>query len=104
MAEVAGKYQTVVTVYNPVSAQIVQLLPLNPKRYYLEIRGETTGSPWHVALPGPILPPNAYNAQTTTPQIYKFADCPSLVTGEFYIFDDGFDQIITIEVIYVGND
>lgn len=103
MASIAGKYQTVVTVSPPGSGGTVRVLPLNPRRYFLTFMAVSPATALAIVYPGPIVASLNNHTFATVKTEWKFSDCPSIVQGEFYRFDDGSTTIVLIESLYTGD-
>lgn len=104
MADVAAKYQTVVTLRPAQSAGLHRALPNNPKRFYVEFYLTQGALSSFYICPGPVPAGMSNQIAGEFPLKYKFSDCPSIVTGEFYANDDGAASCVIIECLYVGND
>lgn len=103
MAREGAKFITVNTPRPAVGGGFVLLLKANPRRYYVEFfatggLGATPG-----IYPGPLPDTTAAGGKGATSGPYKFKDCPSITTGEFYFFDDGVTNLFITECIYTGE-
>lgn len=103
LAITAAKYQTVVTVFQTAGAGVRDILTPNPRRWYLEVWRDSGGALGNCVFPQPYGPISDFGDRTLIGGPYKYWDCPSLVTGGFGVLDDGINNIITVEVIYIGE-
>lgn len=100
LAETVSGYQTIISLVPLNSMSFVKVLDLNPDRWYLKVYHSSGGLGTPV-LPGPI--PAGTDAVTFTaePQSeWKFRDCPSIVTGEFFARGGAGENLFIIESIY----
>lgn len=98
----ASKYQSATTIVTPSGEAQRLVLPKDPRRFYVEFRGFDSSS---YPKPYPQKIPDGATAGETedSPRIYKFHDCPGLVTGEWYILTT--DALQILEIItdtYIG--
>lgn len=84
LAVIAARYQTRVTIFVNAGDIVPLILAANPQRIYVKFETwDITFGVWHV-IPGPVpqLPTGSFLEDNQGE--YKFQDCPSLVTGEWY--------------------
>lgn len=99
----AAQYQTKVTRFAIAAPGLVRVLIRDPKRWFVRFeRGDVLvvdlpllPEPYPTGLAGPI--------NQTFPIEFKFRDCPSVVTGEWYGSFGGGSTLIITECVYVGE-
>jgi len=84
LAVIRSSYQTEVTLFTFAGLVMEQVLESNPKRWYVEFQVITGAGSWRLS-PEPLAEPTI-NGQIEAGTVlsYKYRDCPSVVTGEWY--------------------
>ena len=103
IAVVASLYTTKNTIVQGDGSGSQLILRANPRRWYVRIAYHHGLNGNYNFQPGP---PSGDMIQTFTadnPAEFKFKDCPSIVTGEFYGTWDATTFMIITEVIYTGG-
>lgn len=103
MASIAGKYVTKNTIIGPAGGGISLALTANPRRYFIAFFGIGGFGGAVPIFPGPVPPDLSTTTPTLGPQQYKFSDCPSLLQGEWYYYDDNIARFVVCECIYTGE-
>lgn len=102
MAALAAQYKTNNYIFETWSSTSYDLvLAANPMRWYVEFQFSGGAISQFFLVPGPI--PNGFlNYQgTRTVAQYKFNDCPSIVTGEFYALSQMPAVLIITECVFL---
>lgn len=94
--------QTVVTIIPQTTAAGQLILKADPRRLYLEWWGQGMNNSMGAIVPGPYPAAMSGAANMTAPQVWKFKDCPSVVTGEWYSAGAPFNGWVCIQVLFVG--
>ena len=89
MTDTASRFITRTRQVTPVGGAISLLLEADPQRWWVTF--STSGAPGEVPqiFPGPFAGDFPPTTRATYDGPYKFHDCPSVVTGEWYVFGDG---------------
>lgn len=102
MTVTQAEYTTQLTIVTNPGSGFIRVLKANPRRWFVRFESPTGGSSMDYVCPGPVPPFNGQPNSIPSPQEWKFLDCPSLVTGEWYAVGlAGFNLLIT-EVLYMG--
>lgn len=80
----------------------VQFVAADPMRWYIEFRGLGAANTAPLILPGVVPDGMPTGTNMPVPGPYKYADCPSVVTGPFFIDNTLAPQVVVIAVRYVG--
>jgi hypothetical protein len=103
LAIIASRYMTKITVFPTSAVAIQRVLAANPDRWYVRFDSDQFSGFANGLFPGPPTTPPAGVSKEQPPLEYKFRDCPSIVTGEFYLYGGaGGTNIYIFECIYQG--
>ena len=106
MNALASRYQTRNTLFPWSTSEFAQVLPADPRRWYVEFKGWSAGGGPIMIMPEPYKPDP--RASYILPQIFawKFNDCPSIVTGAFWgkplLNDELTNYMLITECLYIG--
>lgn len=103
LADYASRFKTNVTLLAGAFTAGQRVLLGNPRRWYLEVWGETFGQQMPPLMPGPFVPLGMMVPTIPAPLIWKYKDCPALVTGEFYSPYATGTGFLVFEQILVGD-
>jgi len=86
LAATAALYMTRVQSYTIAAGAWEQLLAGDPRRYWVEFKAESAMGAAYMILPAPgqSLPIQLW--QSTSPLVYKWTDCPSVVGGQWWVY------------------
>lgn len=102
MAGYAAHFKTQNTIYTATGAGFVRVLTADPRRWYVQFIGIAGAVVSPMVYPGPMPSPIGATVDAGTVQAYKFRDCPAMVAGEWYVFDDGLLQLLITEQLLEG--
>lgn len=86
---------------NGAATQLV--VPANPKRLYLQVWSLAGNSVCGLLLPDPAVLALIVNAKMPSGSSWKFADCPTLTSGEWYGKGTDADGWVWVEEVYNGE-
>ena len=104
MPQIGSKYTTQVTDFAATINGFQKILSSNPRRLYVKFIINGAGM-----INSPVVPGAGQSSYPSTPPAefvseYKWKDCPSIVSGEFYAnISPGFNTITIIECLYTGE-
>lgn len=103
MARVASSLVTRVTFVTATGAGLREVLPPNPRRWWVAFRflGAFGGNPNVIPITGDQFLSVATSVQFE--QVYKWHDCPSVVVGGWAWFDAAADDLTIVECLYTGD-
>jgi hypothetical protein len=102
LSDVAAGYQTRVSLYTFVGSTIEVILRSDARRYAVRFVNQGIVN-WSVEpTPGPMPNPLPAGASSFAGEMYKFADCPSWVIGDWYGRATAGMVIIIWECLKVG--
>jgi len=103
IAIISSKYRTKLSIFTAPISGIQRILLGNGRRWW--VRFDTVGL---AAYTNPILPASFVDfasypsGSPTLPMEFKYTDCPSVVTGEWYAGINAGGQVLIWECLYTG--
>lgn len=103
MAATSALYQTQVSEATPPIGSWTRILAADARRYYVKfiLEGGLGNVPRILPGPGQDLTVSGTNGDGTAE--YHWRDCPSVVTGEWWMDGTGTMVVTIIESLYVGG-
>ena len=101
MSVIQSRYQTRVSSFVFSGATVEQILTANPRRFFVQIRMGTGVMLSYPPSPGPSLNVAFGGFSPSLDYTWKFKDCPSVVTGEFYAGGTALGTLLITECIYL---
>ena len=103
MAALAAMYQTKSSTFEAWNNDYQLVLAANPQRFYVEFQFAGGVVSDVFLIPGPLPIGLLWHTLFFAKREYKYYDCPSIVTGEFYCRSQMPAVLVITEVLYVGN-
>lgn len=103
MSAINAGYLTVNSIVTTAVNGLQRILRAEPRRYYLRFQPGSATSVNGPLMPGPPLAIVGGPFGLTIPQEWKWRDCPSIVTGEWFVDVAPGNQFVITEVWYVGG-
>lgn len=101
LAVIASRYQTVNTVFTFDGSPTQMILRGDPKRWYVKFTNMTITNPVVFPYPGPPVDTAAFFSAPFVSAEYKYRDCPSVVTGEWYAAGGALVSVLITECLYL---
>lgn len=102
MPGIGAKYQTIISLYTPTVPGIQLILGANARRVYVKFC-QNGGAGNHQILPGTGFFPTAPIPPQELIVEYKWKDCPSVVSGEWYWDGVLLFSVTILECVYLGE-
>ncbi len=102
-AAIQSQYKNRCSMFTSVGVEVQLLLPADTRRYYVEFWASTGAQDIQIG------PAGSQNVLTLTfanpgwPLVYKWGDCPSFLTDEWYVLCAPGINIYIFECLYVGG-
>lgn len=102
MERIVSRYETIVSQAVTTTPNITRIVKANPQRLWIKFipqSGTVLQSP---ILPGPVSSDYVLGSVPNTNETYMFRDCPSVVTGEWFVAMQVGSRLTIIECCFLG--
>lgn len=102
MQTIVSRYENQSIIYTGDGTAMQLVLPADSQRFFVRFEASGFAAFTSPLFPGPVPDPLPVGSQAVLPVEYRFRDCPSIVTGEFYCGVGGGTEIVIFTSRFIG--
>jgi hypothetical protein len=103
MTGIVSRYMTRNTPFDSAGTGWQKLLDADPSRLWVQFLTDGVAGTTFAIIPGPIPDLWVPTGFTLDRIDYKFKDCPTVVTGEWYLYDTLLRHLLITECLFRGR-